>query len=401
MMFLSVVGPGFITSNVDNDAGGITTYSVAGATFGYSLLWTLIPITIALIVVQEMSARMGVVTKKGLADLIRENFGLRITFFLMIALFVTNLGNTIAEFAGIATAGEIFGISRYILVPISALFVWIMVVKGSYSKVEKIFIAISFFYISYIVSGLLSGPNWGEAARQTVMPTISFNSSYLIMLLGLVGTTIAPWMQFYLQASIVEKKVKLKNYKYSRLDVILGSIMVNVVALFIIIACAATLFASGIKIETAADAAIALKPLAGDLASALFGFGLFTASLFAASILPLATAYYLCEGFGWEKGINKKFREAPEFYWLYTGLIVIGALVILIPGIPLLSILLISQVINAIILPFLLIFILVLINDKSIMGKYTNSKTFNIIAGGTIVILIIMTVLLFVLSIFH
>lgn len=394
ILFLGVMGPGIITSAVDNDAGGIATYSVAGAHFGYSILWILPLIAIALIIVQEMGARMGIVSGKGLSDLIRENFGLKLTIIIMLALVVTNAANTIAEFAGVAASSEIFGVSRYIAVPLAAIFVWIIVVKGTYRSVEKTFLLASAFYATYVISGILAGPNWGLAAQSTVIPTIHLSGAYLFMIVGIIGTTIAPWMQFYLQASVVEKKIRLKNYRYSRWDVILGSLVTCIVAFFIIIACAGTLFAAGIKIDDAADAAIALKPLAGDFASELFAFGLLNASIFAAAILPLATAYFVCEAFGWEKGINKKFSEAPRFYWLYTGLIIIGAAIVLIPGIPLLSILIISQVMNGVLLPFIMIFMLFLINDREIMGKHVNGKKYNIIAWIVSISIIILTSLM-------
>lgn len=400
LLFLAVIGPGIITSNVDNDAGGITTYSLAGANFGYTMLWSLIPITIALIVIQEMCARMGVVTGKGLADLIRENFGVRITFFIMIALVLANLGNIMAEFAGIAASSEIFGVSRYISVPVSAIFVWWLVVKGTYRSVEKVFLAACVFYISYILSGLLASPPWGEVLLQTVTPSFKISSPYLIMLIGLVGTTIAPWMQFYLQSSIVEKGVKAEDYKYSKLDVIFGGIVVSIVAYFIIATCAATIQAHGIKIESAADAAVALSPLAGQYASWLFAFGLLNASLFAASILPLSTSFYVCEAFGWDSGVNKRFNEAPQFYGLYTALITLGAGAILYPDAPLLQIMLISQVINGILLPFILILMLLLINNKKIMGSYVNSKAWNAITWITSAAMIFLTVLLVLTSIF-
>ena len=390
-LFLSVIGPGIITANVDNDAGGITTYSLAGANFGYSLLWSLIPITIALIIIQEMSARMGAVTGKGLADLIRENYGVRITFYLMILLLITDLGNTVAEFAGWAAAMEIFGVSKYLSVPIGALFIWWLVVKGTYRTVEKVFLVACTIYFTYLVSGWLAHPPWKTILVQTFVPELSFKSDYLIMLVGVIGTTIAPWMQFYLQSAVVEKGVDIQQYKFSRLDVITGCIITDVVAFFIIVACAATLFQNHIQVETAKDAALSLAPLAGKFAAELFAFGLANASLFAASILPLATAYYICEGFGWEAGVNKSFREAPQFMWLYTGLIVAGAVSILIPNAPLLKIMLLSQVANGVMLPFVLIFMILLINDSNLMGSHTNSRFFNIVSWITIVILIVLT----------
>src|SRR2546428_11234994 len=341
-LVLAVVGPGFITANVDNDAGGIATYSVAGAQFGYTLLWTMIPITVALVIIQEMSSRMGAVTGKGLSDLIREEFGLRATFLLMLALVATNFGNVVSEFAGIASSFELFGVSKYIVVPLAAFVVWGIVVHGTYNSIEKVFLSASAFYICYIVSGVLAHPDWKAAALSTVTrpESIGFrNYGYLSMVIGLVGTTIAPWMQFYLQASVVEKGVTVRQYRASRWDVILGCIFTDVVAWFIIVACAATLYAAGHhKIEDAAAAAQALRPLAGDYAYLLFAAGLFNASLFAASILPISTAYAVCEGLGLESGLDKRFEEAPAFYWLYTALIVFGAGVALIPRFPLLRV---------------------------------------------------------------
>jgi NRAMP (natural resistance-associated macrophage protein)-like metal ion transporter len=398
LLFFAVVGPGFITANVDNDAGGIFTYSGAGAHFGYTLLWTMIPITVALIVVQEMCARMGAVTGKGLSDLIREEFGLRITFLMMLGILITNFGNVIAEFAGIAGSMELFGVSKYISVPICAVIVWLIVVKGQYKSVEKVFLAASFFYITYIFAGVLAKPAWIEAVKATVKPPqmAAFRQdSYLYMVIAVVGTTIAPWMQFYLQSSVVEKGVTRRQYKASKLDVIVGCIFTDVVAWFIIVACAATLYLHGHHdIRDAADAAQSLRPLAGDYAYILFSLGLFNASLFAASILPLSTAYTVCEGLGLESGVGRKFSEAPAFYWLYTALIAAGAAVILIPRIPLVKITVFSQVVNGAVLPFVLIFMLLLINKKELMGKYVNKPTFNIIAWATTVIMIGLTVLL-------
>jgi len=400
LVFLSVLGPGIITANVDNDAGGIATYSVAGAHFGYSLLWTLIPITIALIVVQEMCARMGVVTGKTLADLIREKFGVKATFFLMLSLLLADMGNTVAEFAGWASAMEIFGVNKYLSVPLGAFAVWLLVVKGTYRFVERIFLIACTVFLTYIISAYLVHPPWGEIMVATVKPSFDFKASYLMMLIGIVGTTIAPWMQFYLQSAVVEKNIKVENYGASRMDVIVGCVMTDVIAFFIIVACAATMYGGGIRITDASDAAIALAPLAGKNASILFAIGLANASLFAASILPLATAYYVCEGMGWESGIDKNFKTAPQFMWLYTGLIVVGALIILIPNAPLIPIMLISQVVNGVMLPFVLIYILLLINDKDLMGDYTNSKTFNVIAWATVLIMVALTLVLVVTSFF-
>ncbi len=396
MLVLAVIGPGFITANVDNDAGGIFTYSLAGAQFGYSLLWTLIPITVALVVVQEMASRMGAVTGKGLSDLIREEFGFRVTFWLMLALVITNFGNVVSEFAGVASSLELFGISRFIVVPAAALLVWLMVVKGTYQSIEKVFLAASAFYICYIVAGLLAHPDWKAAAIATVSRPSAIgirNYGYLFMLIAIVGTTIAPWMQFYLQASIVEKGITARQYRASRWDVILGCVFTDIVAWFIIVACAATLYAKGHPdIKDAADAAQALRPLAGEYAYLLFAAGLFNASIFAASILPISTAYAVCEGLGFESGLDKKFHEAPVFYWLYTLLIVAGAGILLVPRFPLVHVMVLSQVVNGVVLPFVLIFMLLLTNDRELMGEYANSRGFNIVAWVTVVVMILLTI---------
>ena len=395
-LVLAVVGPGFITANVDNDAGGIATYSVAGAQFGYSLLWTMIPITIALVIVQEMSSRMGAVTGKGLSDLIREEFGLRATFLLMLALFVTNFFNIVAEFAGVASSFELFGVSKYIVVPLSALVVWGIVVHGTYSSVEKVFLSASAFYVAYIVSGVLAHPDWRAAALSTVTRPESAgfrNYGYVSMVIGLAGTTIAPWMQFYLQASIVEKGVTVRQYRASRLDVIVGCLFAAVVAWFIVVACAATLHSIGkYDIESGADAAQALRPLAGEYAYLLFAAGLFNASLFAASILPISTAYAVSEGLGLESGLDKRFDEAPAFYWLYTGLIVFGAGVVLVPRFPLLRAMVASQVANGVLLPFVLVFVLLLINDRELMNGHTNTRWYNIVSWFTVGTMIALTI---------
>ncbi len=402
LIFLAVVGPGIITANVDNDAGGILTYSQAGAGFGYSLLWTLIPITIALIVVQEMVARMGVVTGKGLADLIREEYGFRTTFFLMLLLLLADLGNTMSEFAGLASGMSVLGVSRYVVVPLGALIVWGLVVKGTYRIVERVFLVACLFYVSYPLSCFLAHPRWAEPLKALVIPTFHLNSGYLYMLIGLVGTTIAPWMQFYLQSAVVEKGIKLRDYRLSRWDVIVGCIMTDVVAFFIIVACAATIYRTGRgPIHDAADAALALRPLAGRAASWLFAFGLCNASLFSASILPLATAYYVCEGLGVESGIDKRFREAPAFYSLYTALIFVGSLAVMILSqqkqIP---IILLSQVVNGILLPFVLIFMLRLANRPDLMGDYRNHRVFNWIAWATCLVMIGLTLFLVVSAFF-
>jgi NRAMP (natural resistance-associated macrophage protein)-like metal ion transporter len=402
VLFLAVLGPGFITANVDNDAGGIYTYSLAGARYGYALLWTLIPITLALIVVQEMSARLGAVTGKGLADLIREEFGFRITFFLMLALTLANLANVMGEFAGVASSMQLFGVSKYLSVPAVAVGVWLLVVRGTYKTVEKVFLIACSFYACYIVSGVMAKPDWLTAAEAMVRPTLQLDTGYLTMLVGVMGATVAPWMQFYLQSAIVEKGVEQRHYAGSRLEVIVGCIVMIAITFFIIVSCAATLHVAGRRdIADAADAAQALRPLAGEYASILFALGLLNASVFAASILPLATAYSVCEGLGFEAGVNKKFREAPVFYWLYTLLIAVGAGLILIPGMPLVRIAYLSQVANGFLLPFVLVFMLLLINRADLMGQYTNSRGYNLVARATVAVLVLLTVAVLALTLWE
>jgi Mn2+/Fe2+ NRAMP family transporter len=396
LLFLAVLGPGFITANVDNDSGGIFTYSQAGAQYGYTLLWTMLPITIALIVVQEMCARMGVVTGKGLSDLIREEFGLRLTFILMVLLVIVNYTNVVTEFIGIAGSLHLFHVSKFISVPICAALVWFLIVKGDYKSTEKIFLVASVVYIAYIFTGVLSQPSWHDALKATVtLPpdSVWHNKDYIYIAIGIVGTTIAPWMQFYLQSSIVEKGIRVKDYAASRLDVIVGSFFTDIVAWFIVVACAATLFVHGMgAIQVASDAAEAMRPLAGDYAFILFAFGLFNASLFAASILPLSTAYTVCEGLGLESGVDKSFKEAPFFYWLYTLLIAGGALTVLaLPDAQLVKFAILSQVLNGVLLPVVIILMLLLINRTDLMGEHKNSRIWNFIAWGTSIIVIGMT----------
>ncbi len=386
MIIAALIGPGIITSNVDNDAGGITTYSMAGAHFGYSLLWSLIPISLALYLIQEMCSRMGVVTGKGLSDLIRERFGIKATFYLLTAIFFTNLGNVISEFAGIAASMELFGVGRGLSVPVAMVLVWLLVVKGTYKTTEKIFLAASTIYFLYVLSGVLARPDWNQVFHALRHPTFSFGPGETAMLVALTGTTIAPWMQFYLQSSIVEKHTKWRDYKYTRLDVFTGSVIVNVVAFFIVVVCGATLFKGGIRIDSAEAAARALEPLAGPYCSILFAIGLLNASLFSASILPLSTAYTICEGMGWEDGVNKKFSEAPQFYGLYSILLLLGGGVILLPGVPLIPIMYLSQVINGVVLPAVLVFMLILINNPKVMGEHRNSRIENILVGATIAV---------------
>jgi NRAMP (natural resistance-associated macrophage protein)-like metal ion transporter len=395
VIFLAVIGPGLITSNVDNDAGGIYTYSLAGAQFGYLLLWTLIPMTLILYVTEEMAARMGVVTGKGLSDLIREEFGFRVTFFLMLGLLAVAMGNILAEFAGVAASLELFGVSRYLSVPGAALLVWWLVVRGTARSVEKVFLAICVFYLAYVFSAVLAKPDWVTAAYHTVWPTLEWRSNYLLLLLALVGSTIAPWQHFYLQSAVVEKGIPRERYWETRADVLVGSITCMVIVFFIIVCCAGTLHAAGrTDIRGAAEAAEALRPLAGPYASALFALGLLNASLFAASIIPLSTAFVICEGLGVEAGVDKSFREAPIFYWLYTALIAVGAGLILLPGTPLVRIMVLSQVVNAFLLPVVLIFMLRLVNRSELMGEWRNSPGFNLVAWGTAGLMILLTLVL-------
>jgi NRAMP (natural resistance-associated macrophage protein)-like metal ion transporter len=398
LVLLSIIGPGIITASIDNDAGGITTYSVAGARYGYMLLWTLIPTTIALVVIQEMVARMGVVTGKGLSDLIRENYGVKITFFMMIILLVANFGTTIAEFAGWAASMEVFGLSKYLMVPLGAVLIWLLVTKGSYRVVEWALLIACLMYFGYVISGFLSAPQWGEVAKSTFVPEVKFESEFIMLAIAIIGTTITPWMQFYLQSSIAEKGVKKENYRVSRLDVIIGCIMTDVIAFFIIVTCATTLFPHGIRIDEAKEAALALAPFAGRYASVLFAVSLANASILGAIVVPLATAYYICEAMGWEAGVNKSFKEAPQFMWIYTALIAISALLVLIPGAPLILLMILSSLLNGILLPFVLIFALALVNNKRIMGEYTNPKGYNYISWGTVIVLILLTTALLVMT---
>ena len=392
LAFVAVLGPGFITANVDNDPGGILTYSVAGAKFGYMLLWTLIPTTVALIVVQEMAARMGAVTGKGLSDLIREEFGLRATFITMAILGLADFGNIASEFAGLASGMAIFHVSKFIAVPLGAVLVWIVIVRGRYKPVERLLILFSLIYFSYPISAFLAKPDWKLAIHDTLVPQWSNNSAYLVALVGLIGTTITPWMQFYLQASIVEKGVDQRHYSLSRWDVIVGCIVTDVIAFFIVVACAATIYKTGHHdIGDVGEAALALKPFAGQFASLLFAVGLINASLLSAAILPLATAYNICEGLGFESGVEKRFSEAPIFYWLYTLLIAGGAGFVLIPKLPLLKVILFSQVLNGILLPFVLFYMLVLINRRRIMEEFTNNVWQNVVAWSTAVVMIALT----------
>jgi len=397
ILFLLFIGPGVVTGSVDNDAGGITTYSVAGALYGYGLLWTLLPSFVALLVVQEMNLRMGVYTRKGLADLIRENFGVRITALIFLGLIIADIGNTATEFAGVAGSLMIFGVSKYISVPGAAIVVWFLVTKGNYKTTERIFLLFSVCLLSYIVSAVLAKPHWGEIGAALVRPTMQFREDYLEMVLGIIGTTIAPWMQFYMQSAVIERGTQDKEYPYALADVILGCLATVVVAFFIIVSCAATLHENGVVIEEAKDAALALKPFAGAFASEVFAFGLFVASIFSATILPLATAFYICEAFGFEAGIDKRVDQAPQFYILFGFIVTVAVTIILIPNAPLIAITIWTQIINAILLPVVLISMIIMVNNKEIMGEHVNNKFQNAVGLGTTAVLILLTAMLIIL----
>jgi NRAMP (natural resistance-associated macrophage protein)-like metal ion transporter len=400
LLFLAMLGPGIITGSVDNDAGGITTYSVAAATYGYPILWTLLPSFIALMVVQEMNLRMGACTGKGLADLIRENFGVKVTFWIFLGLLVADIGNTATEFAGVAGSMDIFGISKYISVPLTAAAVWILVTKGNYKISERIFLLFSVCLLSYVVSAIAAKPDWHQVGLAFVQPHIQMNKDYLILVLGIVGTTIAPWMQFYMQSAVIEKGTTMEDYKFALGDVIIGCIATVAVAIFIMVACAATLHVNHVTINEAKDAALALKPFAGAFASQIFAFGLFVASIFSATILPLATAFYICEAFGFNAGIDKRVDEAPQFYTLFAAILIIACVIILIPNAPLIAITLWTQDINAMLLPVVLISMQLMVNNPEIMGEHVNNKFQNAVGWGTTIILIALTLLLLVLPAF-
>ncbi|NOZ26064.1 MAG: divalent metal cation transporter [Nitrospirae bacterium] len=390
-LFFSVLGPGIITANIDNDASGITTYSVAGARFGYALLWTLLPTTVSLIVVQEMIARMGVVTGKGLSDLIRENFGVKVTFYMMVGLFIANLGTTTANLAGWAASMEILGFSKYVMVPIGATAIWLLVTKGTYRTVERVLLLACIIYIGYVVSGILAKPDWSLVLKRLVVPEIKTDPEYIMLTIAIIGTTITPWMQFYLQSSIAEKGIKKKDYGASRLDVVLGCSITDLISFFIIVTCATVLFPAGIRINEASEAAMALEPFAGSFSSLIFAVSLANASLLGAIIVPLATAYYTCEAMGWEAGVNKTFKEAPQFMWIYTSIVIIASLLVMIPGAPLVTLMVLSSVVNGLILPFVLFYALKLANNRKLMGEYTNSRLFNIVAWATVSVIVVLT----------
>lgn len=394
LLFLAIMGPGIVTAFADNDSGGIATYSISGATYGYKFLWVAVLIIVPLAMIQEMAARMGAVTGKGLASLVREQFGLKLTLFCMLALLIANIAVTTAEFAGIAASLHIFDINKWVSVPLMALIVWSLVIRGSYRSVEKVFLAFCLIFFTYVISGFLARPDWPVVFKSTAMPSFVFTPDYILLFIAFVGTTITPWMQFFIQANVVDKGITIKEYPYTRVDVIAGAFFTELIVFFIILATASTLFRAGITIKDAADAALVLKPLAGQYASILFAVGLFNASLLAAFILPLSTSYAICEAFGWEAGINTTFKEAPIFNGIYTFTILIGALVILlVPDRSLFFVMLLSQEINGILLPIILVFMLLIINDKEVMGKYVNGRIYNIIVWATTIFIITLSVL--------
>jgi NRAMP (natural resistance-associated macrophage protein)-like metal ion transporter len=395
-LFLSIMGPGIITANIDNDASGITTYSVAGARFGYGLLWTLIPTTIALVVIQEMIARMGIITGKGLSDLIREKYGIKTAFYMMLGLLIANFGNTVANLAGWAASMEILGFNKYIMVPAGAIVIWMLVTRGSYWFVEKILLFACLLYFGYVISGFMAKPDWAPVLKSAVLPQMQWKSEYVMLSIAIIGTTITPWMQFYLQSSIAEKGIKKEHYKMSRIDVVVGCFITNIISFFIIVTCGALLFPHGIRVNEASEAAIALRPLAGDYAYLIFALCLANASLLGAIIVPLATAYYICEAMGWEAGVNKTFNEAPQFMWIYTLTIALASVVILIPKAPLVFLMVLSAFLNGLLLPFVLIYALLLVNDTKLMGDYTNPRSYNYISWGTVLAIVGLTVFLIV-----
>jgi len=404
LIMLSVIGPGLITANVDNDATGITGYSLAGAQYGYGLLWAIVLVTISLAVVQEMVARMGVVTGKGLADLIRERFGVRITFWSMFLLLIANAATTVAEFAGVAGAMDIFSVSPFIAVPIAAVVVWFLVIRGSYKYVERVLLVLCVIFVSYVASGILVHPDWGQVFYQTIHPPIQLNQGYLLTLVAVIGTTIAPWMQFYQQSAIADKQISVSHLNYERLDTYVGAFLTDFVAFFIVVATGATLFVHHIQINEAKDAALALGPLVGGngrIASILFGVGLLNASLMAASVLPLSTAYSIAEAFGWERGVGRTFQEAPAFLSLYTAIIVLGAgITLFVPEDRLVFVLNLPNVVGGMLLPVVLVLMILLCNDRSLMGRHVNGRVFNIVAWATAILMTVLTLLIILSTLF-
>lgn len=395
---LAVIGPGIIAASAGNDAGGISTYSVAGAKYGYAMLWMMLAMTPSFMIVQEMAGRMGAVTGKGFAALIRERFGVRLTFGAMLMLLTSTAATTVAEFAGIAAAMEIFGVPRWVSVPIAAAVVWLLVVRGSYRRVEKVLLALSSVFIAYVIAAFVAGPDWLQVGRAFVVPQVVPDRAFIALAIGLTGTTIAPWMQFLLQSNIVDKGTTAKEWSLARWDTIVGAFVANLIACFIIITTATVLHPAGIEIVGAGDAARALAPLAGPYAELLFSIGLLSASLLAAAVLPLTSAYAICEAFGWESGLDRSWAEAPLFNGLYTFVIAAAAVLVLIPGLDLITIMLVSQVVNGVLLPFLLIFMMSIVNDRTIMGRHVNGTLNNVLAWATIAIVISLTAILLVMT---
>lgn len=398
LLVLAAMGPGIIAASAGNDAGGVSTYSVAGADFGYSTLWLIPLMTVALIVVQETATRMGAVTGKGFAALIRERFGVRPTLLAMIALLFSNAATSVSEFAGIAAAVEIMGVSRYVIVPVAALVVWLLVTRGSYRNVEKVFLGLSMVFVTYIAAALLAKPDWAVVARATVVPTIVPSAAFLTLVIASIGTTIAPWMQFFAQANVVDKGVTAEDLPLQRLDVVVGVLAANLIAWCIIVTTGTVLYPEGIAIDSAAHAAQALAPVAGQYATVLFAIGLGAASLLAAFVLPLTAAYAICEAFGWERGVDRSWSEAPAFNGIYTFVIVFGAAFVLLPGLDLISVMVFSQVVGGVLLPFLLIYMMRIVNDRRIMGRYTNGRIYNFVSWATILTVIGLTVALLAVS---
>jgi NRAMP (natural resistance-associated macrophage protein)-like metal ion transporter len=400
LAFIAILGPGMITANAGNDAGGIATFASVGADFGYSLLWLLIPITISLGIVQEMCARMGAVTGKGLADLIRERFGVRWTALIMLALLVANAGVTVSEFVGIAAASELFGVPHYLSVPLAAIMIWFLIVKGSYKRVERVFLLMSLVFLGYVISAFLSRPDWSAVAVGLVRPEFKLDQAFLFTFVAVIGTTISPYMQVYVQSSVVDKGVTAENYSRTKTDVWVGTIFAILIVFFIIVSTAATLHKADIQITSASDAARALRPLAGRYAETLFGFGLFGASMLAAGVLPLATAYSISEALGFEKGVSRSFREAPIFLGTFTFLVAVGAFIAIVPNLPLIRVLLVTQVINGLLLPFVLFAVLRLVNNRELMGRYVNGPLYNIAAWLTAILVTILSLLFILITLF-
>jgi Mn2+/Fe2+ NRAMP family transporter len=399
LALLAAVGPGVLTAMAGNDAGGVSTFSVAGAEFGYGMLWLIPLMTVSLALVQESATRMGVVTGKGFAALIRERFGLRLSLLAMVMLLFSNAATSVSEFAGIAAATELMGVSRYVTVPIAALVVWLLVIRGSYRNVERVLLALSAVFVTYLIAAVLARPDWGVVARATVVPHFEASTGYVFLVIAAIGTTIAPWMQFFAQANVVDKGTTVKDLTMQRVDVIAGSVAAGVIAWAIVVTTGAVLHPAGTRVTDAASAAAALTPVAGEYATILFAVGLASASILAACVLPLTAAYSICEAFGWERGIDRSWSEAPAFNSIYTFVIAFGAAFTLLPGLNLIAVMVFSQAIGGMLLPFLLIFMIRIVNDRRIMGRYVNGPVYNWLSWGTVLVVIALTVVLLVMTI--